>query len=69
MTIDMDVMESKYSCQLACVCPDVKKLKKGLDRGVVEQDLFDQYQELCAVNAKGGYCMIKGRLKERGFLA
>ena len=48
-------------CEYMEVCPDIKKLRESEINGHVDEDLADQYQELCLV---GGRCLTKKSLEE-----
>ena len=49
-------------CEYIEVCPDIKKLRVSEINGNVDEDLADQYEELCSV---GGRCLIKKSLEEK----
>ena len=48
-------------CKYMDACPDIKKLRESEINGNVDEDLTEQYQELCSV---GGRCLIKKSLEE-----
>ena len=48
-------------CEYMDACPDIKKLGESKINGNVDEDLAEQYQELCSV---GGRCLIKKSLEE-----
>ena len=48
-------------CEYMDACPDIKKLRESQISRNVDEDLADQYQELCSVR---GRCLTKKSLEE-----
>ena len=49
-------------CEYMDACPDIKRLRESQRNGKVDEDLAEQYQELCIV---GGRCLIRESLEEK----
>jgi hypothetical protein len=48
-------------CNYAEICPDIKELKASIKRGLINEDLADQAENLCENNYE--YCSIWGNIR------
>jgi len=54
----------KFHCEFMGICPDIEKLEESKKTGYINEDLADQYEELCTI---GGFkCSTRESYQERG---
>jgi len=60
----LPVPQEAEGCRYEFICPDIQKLKKSHEEGIPDEDLMDQYHELCGHPEDGARETSCGQYRE-----